>query len=128
MPNDRSFPSRTASTAQIGPRAIRQAVLGGWLVSVAIVAAWMLAVLFPAGQSVHFEAPRPEIALVTSSLGAPSAKGDRLISKKAQERREGEVGTQSTPVPTGVRKIPVGCDAAFSRLVKFGNFTARCVT
>jgi hypothetical protein len=123
MPNDHYFPSRTTDTAQVGP-----AILSCLLVSAAILAAWMLAVLFPVGSSFHFQAPRQELAFVISNPGVRSAKGDRLISGKARERREGEVGTKTTAVSSGERNIPIGCDAAFSRLVKFGNFTARCVT
>ena len=124
MPNDHCFPSRTKTkAAQVGP-----AMLGSWLVSGAVLAAWMLAVLLPVGSSLHVQAPRPESAFIISNLGVQSAKGDRLISGKPRERREGEVGTKSTVVSSGEWKIPIGCDAAFSRLVKFGNFTARCVT
>jgi hypothetical protein len=126
MPHDRYFPSRTTNAAQVESKVMRQAILGSWVVSVAIVAAWMLAVLFPVGPSFYFQSSRHDSALVISSPGAASAKSDRLIS--ARERREGEVGTKSTPVSTSVRNTPVGCDAAFSRLVKVGNFTARCVT
>jgi hypothetical protein len=88
----------------------------------------MLAVLFPVGSSSQVQAPPHESAFVISYPGVKSAKGDRLISGKQRERREAEVGTKSRAVSSGERKIPIGCDAAFSRLVKFGNFTARCVT
>ena len=129
MPQDRYLASRTTNIAQVAPKRIRQVIAGAWLVSVAIVASWMLAVLFPLGPSFNLQATRHESALVISSPGAQSAKGDRLGSGKARERREVEpIGTKSAPVSTGERKIPVGCDPAFSRLVKFGNFTARCVT
>jgi hypothetical protein len=128
MPYDRYLQSRTTNTAQVMPNVIRHAILGGWLVSVAVIAAAMLAVLFPVGPSFYFQASRQEPALVTSSPGAVSAKGDRLITEKVRERREGGGETHSTSASTNVRNIPIGCDAAFSRLVKFGNFTARCVT
>ena len=129
MPQDGYLLSGTTNSAQVAPKRIRQVIAGAWLVSVAIVASWMLAVLFPLGPSFNLQATRHESASVTSSPGAQSAKGDRLGSGKARERREVEpIGTKSAPVSTGERKIPVGCDPAFSRLVKFGNFTARCVT
>ena len=128
-PQDRYLPSGTTNIAQVAPKRIRQVIAGAWLASVAIVASWMLAVLFPLGPSFNLQATRHKSALVISSPGAQSAKGDRLGSGKARERREVEpIGTKSAPVSTGERKIPVGCDPAFSRLVKFGNFTARCVT
>ena len=89
----------------------------------------MLAVLFPLGPSFYLHAPRQASASAISSLVVRSVKGDRLTTEKAGQRREVDViGTKSAPVSTGERKIPVGCDAAFSQLVKFGNFTARCVT
>ena len=129
MPQDRYLASRTTNIAQVAPKRIRQVIAGAWLVSVAIVASWMLAVLFPLGPSFNLQATRHESASVISSPGAQSAKGDRLGSGKARERREVEpIGTKFAPLSTGERKIPVGCDPAFSRLVKFGNFTARCVT
>jgi len=126
MPQDRYLASRTTNIAQVAPKRIGQVIAGAWLVSVAIVASWMLAVLFPLGPSFNLQATRHESALVISTQ---SPKGDRLGSGKARERREVDpIGTKSAPVSTGERKIPVGCDPAFSRLVKFGNFTARFVT
>jgi hypothetical protein len=129
VPQDRYLPSGTMKIAQVAPKRIRQVIAGAWLVSVAIVASCMLAVLFPLGPSFNLQATWYESALVISSPSAQSAKGDRLRSGKVRERREVEpIGTKSAPVSAGERKIPVGCDPAFSRLVKFGNFTARCVT
>ena len=130
MPQDRYLSLHTkTNVAQVAPERIRQLVAGAWLVSLAIVASWMLAVLYPLGPSFNLQASRYEFASIISNPSAQSVKGDRLGSGKARERREVEpIGTKFAPVSTGERKIPVGCDPAFSRLVKFGNFTARCVT
>ncbi len=125
MPQDRYLPSPTTSLTQVRPERIRQVILGVWLVSAAILAAWMLAALFPLGPSFYLQAPQYASVSVISSPGARSVKGDRLTSEKARERRQ--IITRA-PVSAGELKIPVGCDAAFSHLVKFGNFTARCVT
>src|SRR5436190_13562575 len=126
MPLDRYLPSQTDIT-QVAPERTGRVIAGVWLVTVAIAASWMLAVLFPFGPSFNFQAARHESASVISNAGAQSVKGDRLTSAKPRERREVErIGTKSAPVSTGEHKIPVGCEPAFSRIVKSGNFTARC--
>ena len=114
---------------QVAPERTVGVSAGVWLVTVAIAAAWMLAVLFPFEPSFNFQAARHESASVISNAGAQVVKGDRLTSAKPWERRAVErIGAKSAPVSTGEQKIPVGCEAAFSRIVKSGNFTARCVT
>ena len=123
MPNDHRFPPLTTKAAQVRP-----AMLGCWLLGAAVLTAWTLVVLFPVGSSLHVQATPHDSAFVMSNTGVQSAKGDRLISGKAREHRNGEVGTKTPAVSSGERNVPIGCDAAFSRLVKFGNFTARCVT
>jgi hypothetical protein len=132
MPNDRYLPrtTETKSIALACPQRNRQVLLAAWLVITAIVASWMLALLFPLGPSfANFQATRHDSPSVNSNSDGDSLKGDRLTSAKARGRNEVEpIGTQSPPVSTGERKIPMGCDLAFSRLVKTGNFTARCVT
>jgi hypothetical protein len=130
MPQDRYLSLRTkTNVAQVAPERIRQLVAGAWLVSLAIVASWMLAVLNPLGPWFNLRASRYESASIISNPGVQSVKGDRLTSGKVRERREVEpIGTKSAPLSTGELKIPVGCDPAFSRLLKSGNFTARCVT
>ncbi len=131
MPNDRYLPrtTETRSIALAYPERNRQLLLAAWLVTTAIVASWMLALLFPLGPSfANFQAPRHSPSVISSS-GGHSLKGDRLTSAKVRERSEVEpIGTKSPPASTGERKILVGCDLAFSRLVKAGNFVARCVT
>ncbi len=133
MPNDRHLPSRTTKTRSIAlacPERTHQVLLAAWLVTTAILASWMLALLFPLGPSfVNFRAPRHDSLSVISNSGGHSLKADRLTSAKDRERSEVEpTGTKSPPVSAGERKIPVGCDLAFSRLVKSGNFIARCVS
>jgi hypothetical protein len=123
MPNDHRFPPLTTKAAQVRP-----AMLGCWLLGAAVLTAWTLVVLFPVGSSLHVQATPHDSAFVMSNTGVQFAKGDRLISGKQRQRREGEAATKSTAVSSGERKIPMGCDAAFSRLVKFENFRARCVT
>ena len=114
---------------QVAPERTVGVIAGVWLVTVAIAAAWMLAVLFPFEPSFNFQAARHKSASVISNAGAQAVKGDRLTSAKPWERRAVErIGAKSAPVSTGEQKIPVGCEPAFSRIVKSGNFTARCVT
>jgi hypothetical protein len=129
MPQHRYLASRTTKITHIGPKRIRQVILAARLVGIAFAASWMLAVLLPLSPSFYLQAPGNESASIISSPVVRSIKGDRLTTEKAGQRREVEtIGTKYAPVSNGTRKIPVGCDAAFSQIVKFGNFTARCVT
>ncbi len=132
MPNDRYLPrtTKTRSIALAYPERNRQLLLAAWLVTTAMAASWMLALFFPLGPSSgNFQATRRDSPAVISNSDGHSLTGDRLSSAKARERGKVEpIGTKSPPVSAGERKIPIGCDLAFSRLVKSGNFTARCVT
>ena len=87
MPQDRYLASRTTNIAQVAPKRIRQVIAGAWLVSVAIVASWMLAVLFPLGPSFNLQATRHESALVISSppsLRRATASGAERLESDAK--------------------------------------------
>jgi hypothetical protein len=81
---------------QVAPERTVGVVAGVWLVTVAIAAAWMLAVLFPFEPSFNFQAARHESASVISNAGGQAVKGDRLTSAKPSERRAVErIGAKS---------------------------------
>jgi hypothetical protein len=128
MPKDHYFPSRTTGDKAFLARASTdksvQGLAAAWLISIAIIASWMLALLFPLG-----------LSFANSRHDSPSypsdhfLKGDRLSGTRAQEGHEVQpVNTRFPRAFTSERSAPVGCDLAFSRLVRSGNFIARCVT
>jgi hypothetical protein len=105
------------STTQISsfPRSkSRSGVVGAWLVGSALIA--LVLACLPIGTG-------PSSASVMASGGTISnsaLKGDRLPAIRAHVAPNSESSRSS--------KIPVGCEAAFSKLVHVGNFTSRCVT
>jgi hypothetical protein len=55
-------------------------------------------------------------------------KGDRLVDLSFNERWRSVAEIKNAlNAANRIKKIPVGCEPAFSRLVKAGNFSARCV-
>jgi hypothetical protein len=77
----------------------------------------------PSGYASQFIVP-------TQTVSNSALKGDRLHPSKPADARMG-AGSRAPDRPSVVkdgRKIPEGCEAAFSRLVTKGNFSARCVT
>jgi hypothetical protein len=101
----------------------RKGQIGLWFLSSAAIACGLV---YPSILS----GPSSASAVATSSYSAAAArtvsntalKGDRL-----QSARTGAARKESNDSKNG-RKIPAGCEAAFSKLVTNGNFSARCVT
>ena len=55
-------------------------------------------------------------------------KGDQLAGEKFADRWNATVAVIKASRPArSVERVPDGCEPAFSRLVKVGNFSARCV-
>jgi len=55
-------------------------------------------------------------------------KGDQLAGEKFADRWNVTVAVIKASRPArSVERVPDGCEPAFSRLVKVGNFSARCV-
>jgi hypothetical protein len=55
-------------------------------------------------------------------------KGDRLAGMKFDERWTAAAAIiNAGPAAQRAEKIPDGCEPAFSRFVKAGNFSARCI-
>lgn len=90
---------------------------------VGVIIAWAV-ILLPshAATLAGGNAAKSHVALTISNS---ARKGDRLVSTHAKIERS---APNSAHARKGVVKIPVGCDPAFSRLVKLNVFPARCVT
>jgi hypothetical protein len=89
---------------------------------VSTIIAWM-AILMPSHAEPVVGSVAKSADVVFSMSSNTARKGDRLDVKIYQ-------GTSSAPTPavkTGA-KIPVGCDGAFSKLVRSANIAVRCVT
>jgi hypothetical protein len=56
-----------------------------------------------------------------------SHKSDRIASMKFADRWNAIADNHALRAQRSVERIPYACEAAFSRLVKIGNFSVRCV-
>jgi hypothetical protein len=57
-----------------------------------------------------------------------AGKSDRLAATKFDERLNAVAETSgSLETPRHAERIPLGCEGAFMRLVKDGNFSTRCI-
>ena len=92
----------------------RKGVIGVWLISSALIA--LVLACLPIGSG-----PSSASGIAIGGIISNSAlKGDRLPVLRAGAAPKIEGSKSST--------IPVGCEAAFSKLVRVGNFTSRCLT
>jgi hypothetical protein len=94
-------------------RSQTRGVIGAWLIGSALIALALACLPLGTGPS-SASGIAPSGTISNSAL-----KGDRL-----PQLRHGVERLQSDRPST----IPVGCEAAFSKLVRVGNFTSRCVT
>ncbi len=53
-------------------------------------------------------------------------KSDRIANMKFDDRWSAIANNRASRATQRLERIPYGCDAAFSRLVKTGNFSVRC--
>jgi hypothetical protein len=118
MPANRSA-ARTSTLPPSQER--RRGAIGAWLIGSALIA---LALTFlPIGNGTSSAGVIAPASTSPTSLGGTisnsALKGDRL-----PDLRHGVERLQSNRPAS----IPVGCEAAFSKLVRVGNFTSRCVT
>ena len=96
----------------------RGGLIGAWLIGSAIIA-FALACLpiGPGTSSASVMAPWSASPFsIGKTISNSALKGDRL-----PRLRHGVESNRPA-------NIPVGCEAAFSKLVRVGNFTSRCVT
>lgn len=112
----------------------RKGFIGAWLISSAVIA-WGLACLpILAGTSAAsvIVAPSYPPVLPARTTSNSALKGDRIktMAPLSFSVRFGVQPLHVEPPHASKtdRKIPVGCEAAFSKLVANGNFSARCVT
>lgn len=111
------YPQRETGTFR------RKALVGARLAAAAVVG-WGLAYLsiLPGASSANL----PYSTNVPMTISDTAHKGDRLVPLHAGRAPDG-AGRKDVQ-GSGVRKIPVGCEGAFSKLMASGNFSARCVT
>jgi hypothetical protein len=132
MQRDQHFSPRPIRTSRVMARPVAtysdQGLLASWLIAIALIATALLGLLFPLGPSTSSWtlAARP---LLFSNTVVPNrdAEGDRLYGDQTMNPGGEPARSEWQPVQGSDGKIPLGCDAAFSRLVKIGNFADRCV-
>jgi len=101
-------------------------VIGAALI-LSIIIAWVtISVPSHAAPSVRSNPKSVGIGVVVSIVSNTARKGDRLDVGRSKI----EYSAHSAPTPAGKAgaRIPVGCDVAFSKLVRFENAAVRCVT
>ena len=101
-------------------------VMGAYLIASAIVVPWM-AYLPTLGSNILTQLNTlPQHVAVNAINGLH--KRDQLTAARFDERWNA-LGVVTKPANTekSAERIPFGCEGAFSRLVKDGNFTARCI-
>jgi hypothetical protein len=92
----------------------RKGVIGAWLIGSALIAIGLACLPIGSGPS-----SASGIA-ISGTISNSALKGDRLPVPHAGVTPKSQSSKSST--------IPVGCEAAFSKLVRIGNFSSRCVT
>lgn len=63
---------------------------------------------------------------VIRTMSNAALKGDRFVS--IGDKRGDNALARETALAKGTPKIPTGCDLAFSKIVRYGNFVSRCIT
>lgn len=99
-------------------------VLSACLIGSAITAWVLVAVVSPVVPSAGAAVPSHSLT-GSKTISNAALKGDRLISihvKIDDSKRDG------TRTPSSVGKLPLGCDPAFSKLVRQENLPTRCIT
>jgi hypothetical protein len=96
--------------------------IGAWLVGSALIAV-ALACL-PIGSA----ASSASVIATSGRISNSALKGDRLPARRAGGLAPKTETTKTKSETSKSSNIPVGCEAAFSKLVRVGNFTSRCVT
>lgn len=64
---------------------------------------------------------------IVSTASDPGRRGDRLVSDAHSKIGHG-AHFDSKPVTKAVKKIPIGCELAFSKLANLRGVAARCIT
>lgn len=101
-------------------------VIGAYLIASAIIALWMAYLPTLAGNVLTQLNVLPR-HVVSNSINRLH-KGDQLATVRFADRWNA-IAAVSKPANArkSAERIPFGCEGAFSRLVKAGNFSARCI-
>ncbi len=89
----------------------RGRVIGAWLGASVVIALGLACLPIVTGPS------SASVIALGSTISNSALKGDRLTVPRASVAPKSEVSKPSA--------IPVGCEAAFSKLVRVGNFSSR---
>jgi hypothetical protein len=92
----------------------RKGVISAWLIGSALIAVGFACLPIGSGSS-----SASGIA-IGGTISNGALKGDRIPVLRTGVIPQSQSSKSST--------IPVGCEAAFSKLVRVGNFSSRCVT
>ena len=107
---------RSVNQSSNAPRSkTPKGVIGVWLIGSALIALVLACLPIGSGPS-----SASGIA-IGGTISNSALKGDRLPVLRAGGAAPKIEGSKSST-------IPVGCEAAFSKLVHVGNFTSRCLT
>jgi hypothetical protein len=100
-------------------------VMGAYLIASAIIALWMVYLPTLAGNVLTQLniLPQHRAANAVNRLH----EGDPLAAARFDERWSALGVAKRANTGKSAERIPFGCEGAFSRLVKKGNFTARCI-
>jgi len=90
-----------------------------------IVIAWAAIFLLPLHASTLATTHAGKSHGLVRTVSNSALKGDRLAGARATI---GQTKAAPAAETKKAARIPAGCDAAFSKLVKANNFAARCVT
>ena len=94
------------------------------LIGSAITAWGLVALVTPVVPTAGAAVPSLSLA-ASKTISNAALKGDRLINVHVKIDGFGRGGVST---PTNVGKLPVGCDPAFSKLVRSENLATRCIT
>jgi hypothetical protein len=105
----------------------------------AIIALWIAYLpTFLSNILTNFEIVPTHLSSASDSINRAN-KGDQLTSVRfndrwnavatmtTETRGENGVHARATDPAKNIQRMPVGCEPAFSTLVKTGNFSARCI-
>lgn len=134
MHSDRHFAPQSRRPFTPGGTVRRRSLfVGAWLLGSSVIAAWVVCLPLSTGTSkAGFESYSFAVRSTTSNS---AVKGDRLdrvpmrteIGSGPGHRRS-QPPSPGVPASSSRRKLPVGCETAFGKLVPPQNFSARCVT
>ncbi len=107
------------------PRDYFSSVVIGAALVLSIIVAWV-AILVPSHAAASLHSEGKSIAVTALIVSDTARKGNRL----GAESRTIEYDVRSVPPAAAMidARVPVGCDVAFSKLVKSKNVAVRCIT